>query len=542
MCHLRELEGAYCRIPGRGDSRPFIPLVVFRPHIVLLVLLGAGFGFGSMLYYGQKYDNLNNQAMKKVTSLEEGTKRAAETIEGLRKQIEEGGGPSAPLTGGEEPGEVSDPMRRQIELLEGQLDQFRAQNAALLVEVDRLKKRLEAAGEEVTETTSPTDPNGVPYLAELVASLRRLPWAEVPITESASQDELRELAEEQYRADWPETYLKSRARAYFALGFLDSPDVDFAKVHAGLIAEQTSGVYDYKKTTYFTFEDDEPKADATRAHRVHDLAEILIAQHHDPSETNLFATGNEDAALAARCLYLGDAGLVAKFNSLQERAQSDYEPGPPTAERKPFLRAPEHLKQRHIFGYEMGGYFAQSLHEAGGFSKVDEAYKNPPRSSSEILHFNLYGKFRPVPIAFEQTMVREKKPFWDNVVGEAGAQMLLTRGIPHSEASEATMGWQGDRWLVYDGGEDGDQLIWRTLWKDDQQAEIFVNSMKDFLVERYVLARKPEYDQEDGSFQVKEAGLRRLYLQHKKGTREVTFIDAGTETWMEALQETFVGK
>ena len=137
-----------------------------------------------------------------------------------------------------------------------------------------------------------------------------------------------------------------------------------------MIAEQTSGVYDSKRTTYYTFENDEPKAESTRAHRVHDLAEILIAQHFDPSETNLFATGNEDAALAARCLYLGDAGLIAKFNSVQERAQADYEPGPPPAERKPFLRAPEHLKQRHIFGYEMGGYFVQSLYEAGGFEKI----------------------------------------------------------------------------------------------------------------------------------------------------------------------------
>ena len=188
----------------------------------------------------------------------------------------------------------------------------------------------------------------------------------------------------------------------------------------------------------------------------------------------------------------------------------------------------------------MGGYFTQSLHESGGFEKIDAAYENPPKSTSEILHFNLYGKFRPVPIAFERTDVRGVKPFWDNVVGEAGAQLLLTRRVPQSDAKEATEGWQGDRWLVYDGKDDGDQLLWRTLWKDEAQADRFFTSMRKYLVERYALAFKPEYTQPDGSFQVIEPGARRLHLEHKPGTAEVTLIDANTDTWLEALKATFL--
>ena len=161
-------------------------------------------------------------------------------------------------------------------------------------------------------------------------------------------------------------------------------------------------------------------------------------------------------------------------------------------------------------------------------------------SMPSLLSSYLYGKFRPVPIAFERTEVLGKKPFWDNVVGEAGAMLLLKRRIPGTEADESTNGWQGDRWLVYDGGEDGDQLLWRTLWKDELQAELFFSAAKNYLIERYSLERKPEYDQADGSFHVTEPGVRRMYLEHTPGTGEVTLIDAGTEKWLDALRETFL--
>ncbi len=504
-----------------------------RPSAILVILVAAGTVAGISIKFAQD---------RRILEAQLAAARASRAPADSTPASE---GPAAPLTGDPTPQPTTEgeTLLRQIESLQDQIDTLRDQNTALTDLNEDLERRLSSA----TNTDGPDKIPAAPdeahsniALAERVSSLRQLPWAEIPTFAESSEDDLRSLAESKFRAAWPEAYLADRARAYSALGFLDSAEVDFAKVHAGLIAEQVSGVYDPKKTTYFTFKGDVPDSDNTRAHRVHDLAEILIAQHHDLAAAGIYATGNEDAALAALCLYLGDAGLVSSYNILQERAQPSYEPGPPPAERTPFLRAPEHLKQRHIFAYEMGGYFAQSLHESGGFEKVDAAYKNPPRSTTEVLHFNLYGKFRPVPIAFDRTDVRGEKPFWDNVVGEAGTELLLARRVPQSDAKEAANGWQGDRWLVYDGKDDGDQLLWRSLWKDEAQAARFFSSMRKFLVERYALAFKPEYNQPDGSFQVIEAGSRRLLLHHLQGSAEVTLIDASTDTWLEALRATFL--
>jgi hypothetical protein len=176
-----------------------------------------------------------------------------------------------------------------------------------------------------------------------------------------------------------------------------------------------------------------------------------------------------DAEQALNALIEGDADLSADMLLEEEGFK------PP--EKEPFK--PETLGYREalilvkLFPYQYGEHFAKFLYEHGGWSLLDEAYRNPPSSTEQVIHPEKYlkgeGFEKPELPAF-------KREGWrllgENRLGEYFIYVLLARWVGYEVAEKASQGWNGDRAAYYTA--DGRfLLLWATMWDSKRDAEEF---------------------------------------------------------------------
>ena len=60
--------------------------------------------------------------------------------------------------------------------------------------------------------------------------------------------------------------------------------------------------------------------------------------------------------------------------------------------------APAFLKEDFVFPYNQGATFVQDIYSQGGWPAVDAVYQDPPVSTEQILHPNLYPSDKPIPV------------------------------------------------------------------------------------------------------------------------------------------------
>lgn len=230
--------------------------------------------------------------------------------------------------------------------------------------------------------------------------------------------------------------------------------------------------------------------------------------------------GNGDAQAAIRALSIGDAQLVKIRFQLQDStaaAADDLLQSPTKMTREQFERIPAFIREEQLFPYALGDRFCQKLHEAGKWSRLDEALQNPPRSTSEILHPELYLGDEPfVPAEFPEMelerVIGGLNPIWDDVAGELRIALLLnqsnflqrmadlgqpdildmpelvSKGIEHfseREGSKAAAGWAGDRFFVYSTPGSGESVYWRSQWATEADADEFVAAITKSLTFRH---------------------------------------------------------
>ena len=99
-----------------------------------------------------------------------------------------------------------------------------------------------------------------------------------------------------------------------------------------------------------------------------------------------------------QALIEGDASLTEllwfqQFSSDQD--QKDVLNFYDSYESPVFDSAPLFLQEDFVFPYNQGFEFAQFLYEKGGYAAINDAYLNPPQSSEQILHPELFPNETP---------------------------------------------------------------------------------------------------------------------------------------------------
>lgn len=125
----------------------------------------------------------------------------------------------------------------------------------------------------------------------------------------------------------------------------------------------------------------------------------------------------------------------------------------------------EALKATLIFPYVSGLRFAHQLLRDGGYPRIDQAFKNLPSSTEEILHPEIYLKGvksyiklqalgaaeveKALSSVFKKPGKLSSKTFYEDRYGEFFISTWLAKDLGPLKATKAAGGWGGDKVALY---------------------------------------------------------------------------------------------
>jgi hypothetical protein len=208
---------------------------------------------------------------------------------------------------------------------------------------------------------------------------------------------------------------------------------------------------------------------------------------------------NGDRGLALQSLLEGEATLVMVRVALtglpgaDESAEEMLEPllSAGALERSGVPRdLPDYFVEQLFFPYADGTAYVRRVVKSRGWAGVDRLWKNPPLSTSEILHEGL--TFAPaedlLPGNAERLAPSGFHLLYSDTLGEWTLRFLLRRSLETDEADAASAGWRGDRIAFFASGRTI-AYLWRARFESPAAAERFENAWKKARKKKEVVSR-----------------------------------------------------
>lgn len=191
-----------------------------------------------------------------------------------------------------------------------------------------------------------------------------------------------------------------------------------------------------------------------------------------------------DRALALQCVLEGEATLVMVRVALREM------PGASEAleeQLAPLLSAgtleqanvpndmPRLFVDQLFFPYVDGTAYVRAAVAKGGWAEMDRLWRNPPQSTSEIIH----GVALPppasglLPSSPAALAPAGSRLLYTDTQGEWTIRFLLRRALAEPEADRAAAGWRGDRIAFFAGPAGPIAYVWRLRYEDVAAASRF---------------------------------------------------------------------
>jgi hypothetical protein len=308
-----------------------------------------------------------------------------------------------------------------------------------------------------------------------VEELRQLPPA--PAGEPVLLDEtgIREWMKKAFEGVDHES-LASRSRLFAHLGLLPEGS-SLEQLEVDLNSGQAVGFYDTESKQLFLLSESGGVGALQRLTYSHEYTHAMQDQQFDLSKMDIDAPGQSDRSLARTSLVEGDASLAMmqwaqahmSIPDLLAVSLSDDS----SAEAAQLEAAPAILREDLMFPYTNGLNFVKSVYATGGWAAVDKIWADPPDSTSQILHPELYTQgFEPALLVLSP-IPSEVGGGWQmalqDTMGELQLRVWLAGEKPTAEdgsaAAEAVAAWGGDRIGLYEGPDGAWAVVLRTTWR-----------------------------------------------------------------------------
>jgi hypothetical protein len=246
------------------------------------------------------------------------------------------------------------------------------------------------------------------------------------------------------------------------LGFI-ATDMDYLGETFKLLEAQLAGFYEPADGTMYMAADlDGDNAEATLAH---ELDHALQDQWFGLAEHSKYTPGKSDVQGAFSALAEGDAtsamfdAFIAKRNpgltalalpddAFEETVRSSVNSGAGAS-------APHIMQTSLVAPYVYGTRFVNTLRRSGGWDAVDEAWKDLPTTTEQVLHPGKWRAHEPA-IAVKAPTFAALGAGWRQVDedsnGELGMRLAFEEWMGAASAAKAAEGWGGDRAVLLRNG------------------------------------------------------------------------------------------
>lgn len=264
-----------------------------------------------------------------------------------------------------------------------------------------------------------------------------------------------------------------------------------------LLTEQVAGYYDPKAQQFYLA--DWIELDGQKPVMAHELTHALQDQHFNLKRFEKWPKGDSDAELAAHALIEGDATLAMTMYMTKNPMVAlafIRSLGAQEASSEQFRQAPRALRESLLFPYEEGSVWATQLYKRGGWEMVSQAFTKLPQSSEQILHADKYFAYEaPQKVAlpdFRATLGPSWKRIDYDVNGEWGYYLILDEFLNNtSESKQASAGWGGDRFALYESGKPNEFFIAQLIaWDTPADAREFFDAYAKRTSKRYPDAKE----------------------------------------------------
>lgn len=313
-------------------------------------------------------------------------------------------------------------------------------------------------------------------------------------------DQLREHVINDFTKDYSPEDAQKDAQVLAAFGLV-RPDFDFYNFYIDLLSEQIAGFYD-NKTKDMVVVQGEAFGGPERLTYAHEYTHALQDENYDIQNglgyDDKQCEEDTERCAAIQALIEGDATLseiqwFSQFSTNKDKQQIQDFYG--KLESPVYDSAPAFMQDDFVFPYNQGYDFVNTLFEKGGYAAVDDAFRNLPVSTEQILHPEKYPDDRPVTVTLPDLLptLGEGWTLLDqNVMGEWYTYLILARGLELSthigdqDASDAAAGWGGDTYAVYlSPAGDNTALVLSTVWDTPTDATEFAAAFDEYATARF---------------------------------------------------------
>lgn len=377
-------------------------------------------------------------------------------------------------------------------------------------------------------TTPPHDPTAetstesqqafIQAADEVLADMSKI--LDLPIREPLkkslrSKDQIRAYLVQEEKDDRTDAqrYADDKALEAFGLipkGFpLDSFMLD-------VMTDQVAGLYDPKAKEFYIA--DWIAIDDQKPVMAHELTHALEDQSFGIEKWIKAARPNDDAEMARDSVSEGSAMAAMVDYALQPdnltvRALPDVaglirSHALAEMDKDPKLsKAPTFIRDEMLFPYLAGVSFSQQFLKAHtGWSDLKLLFDNPPASTQQIMHPDLYLKgVKPVAVSlpdWKGVAPADWKLLEENVLGEFGLDEVLKDYLGEDRADSLSSAWAGDRYAVFEDEKTKETpLVFRLALDNAEDAAGFYTQYSEALGVKYKqrgnVFRQPEYLQFD---------------------------------------------
>ena len=354
-----------------------------------------------------------------------------------------------------------------------------------------------------TPTQVPIPPEVAVKMEEIetqVIVLRKLQPAGTVSRRLLTRDELSQKIETDFFEDYSQEEAREDTIVLSSLGLLDS-GFDMFNFYKELLSEQIAGQYDQNSKEMDVVQD-VGFGGIERLTYAHEYTHALQDQNYDiENGLNYSSEACEDDSercAAVQALLEGDASFL-ELDWFQNYATTedliDIQNFYQNYESPIYDSAPAFLKEDFIFPYVYGQSFVEYLYNIGGWAEIDNAYRDLPVSTEQILHPERYPNDRPVEVVSPDlvTLLGDQWRELDTgVMGEWYTYLILAHGqepdarLDDIEAQLASEGWGGDVYLVYFNEQDDSVvLVMHTNWETENDAEQFFDAFRKHSTARF---------------------------------------------------------